>query len=218
MKIKKLNIKLLSILLSLIILTSCSRRHPLNLTVAKNRVEHYYEAGHYCRDLNRIIDGSIMHFKHVKPKDNSVVIFDIDETILSGYEDEKSIAFGFIPKLYHKWIMEADAPTIKPVKRFYEYLIDRGFKIIFLTGRQHNEYHATVKNLKDQGFTKYEKLIVRSRAEEKLTAQKYKTAQRKKLVEYGYKIVGNIGDQWSDLKGGYSGYKIKIPNYRYSIP
>jgi len=36
-------------------------------------------------------------------------------------------------------------------------------------------------------------------------------------VKKGYEIIANIGDQWSDLVGGNSGYKIKLPNYLYLI-
>jgi len=39
----------------------------------------------------------------------------------------------------------------------------------------------------------------------------------KKLSEEGYRIIGCIGDQKSDLEGGYSGHKVKIPNYIYVI-
>ena len=205
-------------LLFLIFFSGCARKRPINLTVAKNRVEKYYEHGQYDKDLNKTINRAIRHFKRVPVHKNSTVIFDIDDTTLSDYADEKSISFGYIPKLFHEWVLSADAPAIAQTKRLYDYLIKRGFKIIFLTGRKHNEYYASVKNLKDQGFGYFEKIIVRKKNEDDITAQKYKTAWRKQLIKEGYKIIGNIGDQLSDLNGGYSGYKMKVPNYRYSIP
>ena len=33
----------------------------------------------------------------------------------------------------------------------------------------------------------------------------------------GYSIVATVGDQWSDFEGGHTGYKVKLPNYLYTI-
>jgi acid phosphatase len=206
------------LLVSLMIFSGCVSRHPLNLTVAKERVEKYYECGQYDRDLENVVNCAIKHFKKIPARHNATVIFDVDDTVLSDYADEKSISFGYIPKLSHEWILRADAHALPQTKRFYDFLVDRGFKIIFLTGRKHDEYDATIKNLKEQGFVHFDKLIVREASEKNLSAFKYKTARRKQLTQQGYKIVGSIGDQMSDLKGVYSGYKIKLPNYRYFIP
>lgn len=196
---------------------SCFGRTPVNLTIAKKRVEHYYECGRYDKDLNRVVKRAIQYFKKLKACPQDAVIFDIDDTVLSNYCDEKDIRFGYIPKLSHEWVMRADAPAIEQTKCLYDYLCKRGFRIIFITGRKYDEYDATVKNLKNQGFHQFDKLIVRSKEEEGLSALEYKTVHRAKLVQEGYTIVGNIGDQWSDLRGGNSGYQVKLPNYRYMI-
>jgi len=215
-KIKFLQIS--SFLLLLATLSGCIQHYPLNLSIAKERVQHYYESGRYQSDKYKIIARAIHYFKRITPHKNSVVIFDIDDTALSNYADEKSISFGYIPKLFHEWVMKADAPAIIQTKNFYDYLIRRNFRVIFLTGRKHNQYDATIKNLNRAGFTKFDRLIVRSKEEEHLTAQAYKTQQRKQLILDGYHIIASIGDQWSDLRGGYSGYMIKMPNFRYMLP
>jgi acid phosphatase len=200
-----------------VLLAGCAHQHPLNLSIAKDRVTRYYEGGHYDKDLDAIVKRSIKYFKKISTRYNAAVVFDIDETVLSEYVREKSISFGYVPKLSHEWIMRADAPAIPQVKRLYDYLVKRGFKIIFLTGRKYDEYDASMKNLESQGFTTVEKLIVRQKDEEKLTAQAYKTANRKKLAQEGYRIVGTVGDQRSDFLGGHTGHKVKIPNFRYCI-
>lgn len=204
-------------LVSILLFTNSSARPLINLTDAKNKVKQYYECGAYNRDMDRRIKRAIRHFKKVPVRDNAVVIFDIDETALSGYPDFKSISFGYIPKLSHKWILESDAHAIAQTKQLYDYLVDRGFRIIFMTGRKYNEYDATIKNLKEVGYTTFDKLIVRQPDELQLTARAYKTAHRKKLEKEGYNIVGSVGDQESDLKGGHSGYQVKLPNYIYKI-
>jgi hypothetical protein len=46
----------------------------------------------------------------------------------------------------------------------------------------------------------------------------YKTNCRKDIESKGYKIILNIGDQYSDLEGGYSQAVFKLPNPMYYIP
>jgi hypothetical protein len=50
---------------------------------------------------------------------------------------------------------------------------------------------------------------------------KYKSATRKLIEEGqddGYRIIANIGDQISDLEGGYAKRCFKVPNPFYYIP
>jgi hypothetical protein len=42
-------------------------------------------------------------------------------------------------------------------------------------------------------------------------------AVRQRLSEEGYRILVNIGDQESDLAGGYAEFAVKLPNYIYSV-
>lgn len=50
------------------------------------------------------------------------------------------------------------------------------------------------------------------------TSVEFKSAQRKKLEESGYRIVGNIGDQWSDILGTNTGNRtFKLPDPMYYI-
>lgn len=47
----------------------------------------------------------------------------------------------------------------------------------------------------------------------------FKSAVRKQLVDEGYRIRGNVGDQWSDLQGDCAGDRVfKIPNPMYFVP
>ena len=218
MKFKNI-LKNVGIISILVLLSGCWNEcsPPVNLTVAKQAVERYYESGCYKKDLSEIVAKTLKHFESVSAENNATVIFDIDDTLLSDYADVKEISFGYIPKLSHKWIMEADAPVIQETKKLYDYLVGKGFKIIFMTGRKFDEYDATIKNLKREGLTTFEKLIVRQKHEVNISAKAYKSGNRKQLTEQGYNIVGCIGDQQSDLDGGYAGYAVKLPNYKYLV-
>lgn len=198
-------------------LASCCQKKLVNLSVAKEQVEDYYEDGKYDQDLDTIADKTRKYLSSLRVKPHSLVIFDIDDTVLLDYDKEKSISFGYIPKLSHDWILQANAPAIPQIKELYDYVIQRGFRVVFLTGRKHDEYDATIENLKKEGFTTFDKLIVRQPHELKMSAKEYKTQRRKELEQQGYSIVACIGDQWSDLYGGHAGYKVKVPNFKYRI-
>lgn len=51
------------------------------------------------------------------------------------------------------------------------------------------------------------------------SAVMYKSEIRKQLLGEGYRIWGNVGDQWSDLEGDTIGNRtFKLPNPMYFIP
>jgi len=73
--------------------------------------------------------------------------------------------------------------------------------------------------MKNVGYTSFVSIITRNDMERNLTATVYKSNRRVQLAEQeGYDIVGCVGDQWSDLHGPYTGFKVKIPNMIYYIP
>lgn len=63
------------------------------------------------------------------------------------------------------------------------------------------------------------KFSVRSATERGRSAVEFKTEMRRRLVEQGYRIWGNVGDQWSDLQGQFVGNRtFKLPNPMYFVP
>jgi len=213
----KQNLSLLFILvISIIIILGCKDK-PMNLSTARQQVKDYYESGKYDEELNSIIERAIDEFERITIKENSVVLIDVDETALSNYDVSKKMGYGYVFEIVREWEMEGIAPAILQVKDLYDYLIDRGAKVIFLTGRRNTVYEATYRNLKDQGYTLFDTLIARSDNEYKIPALDYKNSKRVELTEKGYDIIGTVGDQWSDLKGEYHGVQVKIPNYLYLI-
>ena len=46
----------------------------------------------------------------------------------------------------------------------------------------------------------------------------YKSGVRAHLEDLGYEIVGNFGDQFSDLEGGFADKMFKLPNPNYFLP
>lgn len=210
--------KILSLNLFLTLLFfSCATEKPVNLSIAREEVQQYYESGKFDQELDAVIAEAKEKFSRVEFKKNSVVIFDVDETALNNYELAKQMGFGYVYELNKKWNADMKAPAIKEVKELYDFLLSKGAKIIFLTGRNFPEYKVTYENLNRDGYTTFDTLITQMDDERNLSATEFKSKKRVELTEKGYNIVGTVGDQWSDLEGPDHGIQVKIPNYLYLI-
>ena len=196
---------------------SCSSNQLVNLRTSKDIVKEYYESGKFNEEMREVINDAKEKFDKIKVKSNSVVIFDVDETALNNYGLAKQMDFGYLYDLNKKWNEELKAPAIKETQELVSYLLNKGFKIIFLTGRNSNEYDVTYKNLIQAGYSEFDTLITQSKEDQKLKSQEFKSKVRTELTANGYEIVGTVGDQWTDLNGPYSGIQIKLPNYLYEI-
>jgi acid phosphatase len=212
----KISFIIVLIVAAVLQLVGCTEK-PVNLSVARELVKEYYGSGRFDEELDEVIREAKEKFDNVQVKTNSVVIFDVDETALNNYELAEQMGFGYVYKMNKEWNREMKAPAIEGVKDLYDYLLARGFKLIFLTGRNFPEYEVTYKNLKLAGYTQFDTLITQREDELKLNATEFKSSKRIELTEKGYDIVGTVGDQWSDLEGLDHGIQVKIPNYLYLI-
>lgn len=70
----------------------------------------------------------------------------------------------------------------------------------------------------DVGYTGYTALIMEPDAAHYVSAVDFKAPQRQAIEAQGYTVVANIGDQPSDLAGGYSEGTFLLPNPFYCIP
>ncbi len=213
-KLKTINIVLL--LTAVFIFAACSAGLE-NLSTAKENVVKYYKSGQYDKDVNSVVDKTINKFENFSPVKNDAVVFDVDETVLSNYKFEKELDFGYYSGLWDKWVKEEKAQPIEGVKKLYDFFVSKNFNVIFITGRNDNQYNSTYKNLLSAGYTKFDTLIVRHPDEYNLTALEFKSEKRTALTKKGYQIICDVGDQYSDLDGPDHGYQVKIPNYMYIL-
>ncbi|TLM35154.1 hypothetical protein FEC37_18735, partial [Acinetobacter baumannii] len=116
---------------------------------------------------------------------------------------------------FNAWVAEAKAPAIPGSLKLYKRLVRLGLKIVFLTGSHEYQTEPLTKNLKGVGYTTWEKFILKGDND---YSSGFKASKRKELKEAGYKIRGNIGDQWSDLLGTNPGDRtFKVPDPMYYI-
>ncbi len=188
----------------------------INLSDATKAVKDYHTSEKYYQDIEKAVDEGLSNLQQLSYPSNAAFVFDIDETALSNLEYELKFNFGFDPKTWDEWVMEGRAPAIPGVRRLYDSLIARNIKVIFISGRSSEQFEITTKNLKDQGYLKYDTLICKGLQFKGKKALEYKSTIRSELSKK-YKIIGSVGDQWSDLEGGWTIIKIKLPNYMYHL-
>jgi acid phosphatase len=208
--------KIISFLLISFTLISCGTV-PVNLQIAKKNVMRYYESDRYSNDLKKIISDAEDDINKLKLNTNSTVVFDVDETSLSNYESIKKIYFGYDHQMWDDWIYEAKAPAIPEVKQFYDFVILKKIKAIFLSSRKSAQYNVTYTNLKNAGYIVFDTLILKDSFDSGLSSLEFKSKQRELLSKKGYDIIAVIGDQKSDMEGKNHGLQIKLPNYLYII-
>jgi len=187
-----------------------------NLGVSKKAIREYIQSGQYELDQKKAIDDALLILDNLKIPGAPLVIFDVDETTLSNMEYLLNYDFGYEHESWNKWVLSAKAPAIKNVKRFYDTLISRNINVVFMTGRSVGQYEATLKNLKEVGYTKFDTLICKSPEFSGKKAIEYKSEVRRRLSQK-YNIIGTVGDQWSDSDGGYTIIKVKLPNLFYFL-
>ncbi|OIV90020.1 hypothetical protein TanjilG_00130 [Lupinus angustifolius] len=187
-------------------------------------VGNYILGEQYRADSKAVISEAYLYAKSLNlTKDGkNIWVFDIDETSLSNLQYYANHGFGVEPfnaTAFNEWVELGEAPALPESKKLYKKLLSLGIKIAFLTGRSESQRDITAKNLKDAGYYKYEKLVVKDTVKYKgKTAVTYKSAEREKLEQEGYRIIGNIGDQWSDILGTNTGNRtFKLPDPLYYI-
>ncbi|XBI76341.1 hypothetical protein VPH35_069590 [Triticum aestivum] len=185
-------------------------------------VGHYMLGSHFRRDSKVVIDQAIAYVDSLKLAGNGkeVWVFDIDETTLSNLPYYATHGFGARPynaTSFDAYVLEGTAPVLPETKRLYYKLLKVGIKPVFITGRTEDKRAITVGNLRSQGISGWMNLTLKQPGFHG-SAISYKSAERKKLQDAGYVIVGNIGDQWSDLLGAPEGARtFKLPDPLYYI-
>jgi len=195
-----------------------------NLDTLKARVKQYHdcERGCYAKDLNLEADRAIAFLRtraeHHRTNEKLALVLDIDETTLSNYEEMVKADFAYDSKAFNAWVESDAAPAIPGTLRIFKEAQRLGVSVFFLTGRPVSQLDATEKNLHNQGFDKWQELILRAPGQGTLTALQYKSCERGKIVAEGYRIILNVGDQWSDLRGKPEAeLSVKYPDPYYFI-
>ena len=195
---------------------------PTNLSTAKRDVMAYVESGAYGKEIVKVAMQANKHIirraaRGAKEGEKLAVVFDIDETALTNMPHMTTMDFGYVPPLWDEWVAAGQARAIIPVQTVYDTAVRLKLEIIFITGRKVSDAPGTEKNLVEVGYETWAQIHYKPN-EYTGTSRDYKIGVRKRLTKEGYVIIANLGDQWSDLNGGYAEKVFKLPNPFYRIP
>ena len=198
---------------------------PENLDTAKAKAVAYHDSGHYYHDIS-IVTTRAFHYLQRRIAENNklahpkklAAVFDIDETSLSNYNDMLYLNFGGTDEESDALENKGHDPAIPSTLALYTYAENHGVTIFMVTGRREWMYKSTADNLNKVGYTGYTALYMKPNNYNQPSVIPYKSSVRKQIVNMGYDIVLDIGDQHSDLAGGSTDATFKVPNPYYLIP
>ncbi|HEX4399894.1 MAG TPA: HAD family acid phosphatase [Galbitalea sp.] len=160
------------------------------------------------------------------------IVLDTDDTMLWTYDYEVGqMHFNFDPTLNNADILAEVFPATPAMVTFENYARSLGFAVIGITGRSAAQQTTSIENLANVGYTGfttsnyYVKWAAGAQpsyitcATTSCTTVEYKAETRKHLEQdLGFDVALNVGDQWSDLQGGFADNIQKLPNPTYYLP
>jgi len=200
----------------------------------------------YITEMNAI-EANILAHMPAAPTANLAVVFDADDTTLWTYDmEDGAMKFNFNLALQGQWVHDQLFPATPGMVAFAKAVQAKGYNLYGITGRGASQESDTLANLTSVGyklddgtplfnadnfFTKFETPDTKPSyldchtsvdpADDpaKCTTVEYKAGTRKHIQDDLHQtIVLNIGDQFSDLQGGYSMNSVKLPNPTYYLP
>lgn len=194
--------------------------HLPNLGLAKIEIKAYIESGQYQREFDEVVGLAKSYLQdNLKrhSKSRPAIVLDIDETSISNLPYLLESDFGYTPGPWQAWVKSDRAQAFPATLEFYRWVRANKIDVFFITARPETDREATVKLLERTGYSDLSGLYLKP-LDDKSSSAAYKAAQRRKITEKGHHIVVNLGDQWTDLDGGYSEAEFKLPNPMYFVP
>jgi len=200
-----------------------------NLGDEKAALLEYQRSGQYMRDIaaaaGRAQDYVTAHPLRVE---RPALVLDIDETALSNWKAMRVDDFGYIPNGpcdlergpcgYGAWEASGAADIIAPTLALFHAARARRIDVFFITGRHERNRAPTESNLRNVGYDGFTAVAMAPDDLRVRSAADFKAPERARIAAAGYTIIANVGDQPSDLAGGYAEKTFLIPNPYYRIP
>ena len=128
------------------------------------------------------------------------IITDIDETILSNYEFQlhtRKNGGKFSYDSFEEYITKKTAFPIHGSIEYYNYLADKGIKVIYISNRHISSENKTFEHLKELGFPIKDKSDLLLKNEKKEWSSD--KSSRRAYIAKKYKIIQLFGDSLKDF-------------------
>ena len=214
-------------LLSLI--TACASTGAIpSLYDTQARIASYISSGQYDKEFAAVVARAQAYMeKRAGAVSKPAIVLDIDETSLSNWPAYRMNRWSRIttgpcdldhgPCGIRAWQAMATSKALAPTLELARRAEALGVAVFFITGRPPDLRDATERNLRQEGYRPTAVILLPEGATFESAAD-FKAPERRKLAEQGYTILLNMGDQESDLRGGYAEKTFKLPNPVYFLP
>jgi predicted secreted acid phosphatase len=214
--------KRLPALLLALTLAGCASREPRpNITLLEWQCIAWHDSGAYDRAFARAARPAMRtldHYLRGETPQNYAIVFDIDETLLSNWAYLRATHFALETAAFTKFIATERAAALAPTREIFAKAHAYRIPIFLVTGRSESMRAATHRDLEEAGYWGWSGLFMKPDTYRDASVVPFKSGIRKMLTEQGYEIILNVGDQESDLAGGYARRRVKLPNPFYYIP
>lgn len=195
----------------------------------QNRIERYIASGQYDRELAAVVARARTFMERRAPAvSKPAIVLDIDETSLSNWPAYRVNGWSRItpgacdlergPCGIRAWQAMARSKALAPTLELATRADAMGVAVFFITGRPAELREATERNLRQEGYRPAGVILLPEGVPAAKSAVDFKAPERRKIMEQGYTIVLSMGDQQSDLDGGYAERTFKLPNPVYFLP
>ena len=221
-------------------LKQAKRHHPAKSKVVKRKKAAVQKARRALVKARATLAKDRSAVAAAKAAKDPAVVFDADDTTLWTYDmEDGAMGFAYDPTLQDTWVQGQKFAATPGMPALAKAVAAAGCTIIGLTGRNTTQQDATIANLTKDGYVDaagkplftaanyYTKWLSTATPPTymscadltKCTTIEYKSGTRKYLeTQKGLDIVANLGDQFSDLIGGYANATYKLPNPTYYLP
>lgn len=197
--------------------------------------EHYASAtGNYAKQLAGIEAKAKSYLAHADrdrhgAHGKAAIVLDVDDTSLLTYNYELEVGFNYTPASNQAYLDTKNMAAVFGMDTLADWAADQGITVFWITGRPEAQRADTVRNLTAVGYrapADTAHLYLKNSANppaylscgSTCTTIQYKSGTRAHIESLGYHIIGNFGDQYSDLSGGYADKSFKLPNPMYYLP
>ncbi len=192
---------------------------PYNAGDWEPTLRAFHDSGVYAREIAQIDALAARQLRRLRGGHHGrrrALVLDVDETALSNYTaiEQDDFTFGVNSR---NEATDQIGTAIRPTLRLFRLARRRGLAVFFITGRGEAVRAPTAQNLAREGFGGYRRLILKPTGFTGTTVQ-YKAGARRAIERRGFRIVANVGDQFSDLAGGHARRAYKLPNPFYYLP
>jgi acid phosphatase len=195
---------------------------------AQRQVDEYIRSGRYNEDFAQVVTQARDWLEQrAKTATKPAIVLDIDETSLSNWPAYRINGWGRVvngpcdleqgPCGLRAWQAMGRSEALGPTRALARRARELGVAVFFISGRPPNLRQATERNLREQGY-EWTGLIILPEGAHFASAADFKAPERKKIAEQGYTIILSMGDQESDLTGGFAERTFKLPNPVYYLP